>query len=349
VAQVIVVGAGMAGSLAALELQAAGHRVVVVDKGFAPGGRLAARTVGEATFDVGAQFLTARSPAFTALVDSWLADGVVRRWFQGSPDVDAPSDPDGHPRFRGSPTMRRIVEHLTTDLDLRLGTIVGAVTPHRGRWRVHLAPRPAGTTTSRPSRPVATSGRHTLDADAVLLTCPLPQASELLEAGETRLAAEVADRLAAATYDPCLTALAVPEGPTALPARGAVRLADGPLAWVSDHLISGASPVPAITVHADADYSRERFTASDEIIAQELMTAARGILGTGAEVVYVHRWRFATPTAALGDEPLVDRVDGAPIALAGDALEGGRVEGAALSGLTAAEVLLVDLAERSNG
>jgi renalase len=348
VAEVIVVGAGMAGALAALELQAAGHEVVVLDKGFAPGGRLAARTIRGATFDVGAQFLTARSPVFTALVDSWLAEGVVRRWFHGSPDHDAPSEPDGHPRFRGTPTMRRIVEHLTADLDLRLGTIVGAVTPHQGRWRVHVTPRSAGTT-SRPSRPRTTSDRRTFDADAVLLTSPLPQARELLAAGGTRLSAAVADRLAAATYDPCLTALAVPAGATALPARGAVRLAEPPLAWITDHRITGASPAPAVTVHADAGYSRERFSATDETIARELMTAARGILGTDAEVVHVHRWRFATPTAALGDDPLIDRVGGAPLALAGDAFEGGRVEGAALSGLRSAAVLLAELAERHNG
>lgn len=347
-AQVIVVGAGMAGCLAGRELQAAGHRVVVLDKGFAPGGRLAARTVGAATFDVGAQFLTARSPAFTALVDDWAAEGVVRTWFHGSPDRGAPSDPDGHPRFRGSPTMRRIVEHLATGLDVRLGTIVEAVTPHRGRWRVHLTPRPAGTT-SRPSPPQTTTGRDTLDADAVLVTSPLPQARDLLAAGGTRLGAEVTDRLTAATYDPCLTALAIPTGPPALPARGAVRLSDGPLAWISDHQVSGASATPAVTVHAAADYSRERFGAAQERIARELMTAARGILGTEAEVVHLHRWRFAAPTAELGDEPPIDHVDGAPIALAGDALEGGRVEGAALSGLKSAAALLAALAARGDG
>lgn len=347
-AQVIVVGAGMAGCLAALELQRAGHRVVVLDKGFAPGGRLAARTIGAATFDVGAQFLTARSPAFTAMIDTWMAQGVVRTWFHGSPDRDAPSDPEGHPRFRGMPTMRRIVEHLTTELDVRLGTIVTAVTPHRGRWRVDLAARPVDSS-SRPSPPETTTDQRTLDADAILLTSPLPQARDLLEAGGARLSTEVADRLTAATYDPCLTALAIPAGPTELPARGAVRLADGPLAWISDHQSSGASAAPAITVHADADYSRDRFTATHETIARELMTAARGILGTDAEVVHLHRWRFAAPTAALGDEPMIDHVGGAPIALAGDALEGGRVEGAAVSGLRSAAALLTALAARGDG
>lgn len=244
--------------------------------------------------------------------------------------------------------MRRIAEHLTTDLDVRLGTIVTSVTPHRGRWRVDLAARPVGSG-SRPSLPHTGTDQPTLDADAVLLTSPLPQAHDLLAAGGTLLSAEVADRLAAATYDPCLTALAIPAGPTELPARGAVRLADGPLAWISDHHSSGASAVPAITVHADAEYSRERFTATHETIGRELVTAARGILGTDAEVVHLHRWRYAAPTAALGDEPMIDHVGGAPIALAGDALEGGRIEGAAVSGLRSAAALLTALAARGDG
>ena len=128
-----------------------------------------------------------------------------------------------------------------------------------------------------------------------------------------------------------------------------MRLSGGPLAWISDHQRSGASSAPAITVHADAAYSRDRFTAPHETIARELMAAAHRILGTDAEVVHLHRWRFAAPTAALGDEPMIDHLGGAPIALAGDALEGGRVEGAALSGLKSAQVLAAALAERSDG
>ena len=56
-ADVLVVGAGMAGVTAAAELRRAGRRVLVLDKGRAVGGRLASRGVGAATFDHGAQFI----------------------------------------------------------------------------------------------------------------------------------------------------------------------------------------------------------------------------------------------------------------------------------------------------
>ena len=66
-ADVLVIGAGMAGLIAAAELQRAGRRVLVLDKGRGVGGRLASRRIGEASFDHGAQFITARTPRFAAL------------------------------------------------------------------------------------------------------------------------------------------------------------------------------------------------------------------------------------------------------------------------------------------
>ncbi len=132
-ADVIVIGAGVAGCLGARALTAAGHAVTVLDKGFVPGGRLASKNLEGATFDTGAQFLTARSESFRAEVDRWEAAGVLRTWFHGSPDLDAPNDPDGHPRFRGAPTMRRLAEHLADGLDLWLGTIVRSTSRDRDK------------------------------------------------------------------------------------------------------------------------------------------------------------------------------------------------------------------------
>jgi predicted NAD/FAD-dependent oxidoreductase len=73
------------------------------------------------------------------------------------------------------------------------------------------------------------------------------------------------------------------------------------------------------------------------------------LLGCEASGVHVHRWRYAKPTATLGVEPLVEVVDGAPLAFAGDAFHGGRVEGAALSGLASAAALTETLAARTTG
>lgn len=360
-AEVIVIGAGMAGSVAAHALQTAGHDVVVVDKGFAVGGRMAARSVDGARFDVGAQFLTAKSATFSAMTARWAEEGVLRTWFHGSPDREAPRDPDGHPRMRGTPTMRRIVEHVATGLDLRLGRVVQSITPaddgttgnsptaHRAA--VHLAARPSGAVGRDGSPAVPGSGgapaHTTLTADAVLSTMPIPQTRAVLAAGGVTLDSSAEQRMAAASYDPCLTVLAVPDGPTSLPARGAVRDPDGDVTWITDHQVAGTSALPALTIHTSAAYSRARFEADAEVVRAEVAQLAAPLLGTTAQGVHLHRWRYATPTAALGDAPVVDRIGGAVFAMAGDAFRGGRVEGAALSGLDAADAIIAALAERA--
>ena len=75
-ARVVVVGAGIAGLVAARELSSK-HEVVVVDKGRGVGGRLATRRAGDASFDHGAQFITTRSEWFTSLIADTRSAGVV--------------------------------------------------------------------------------------------------------------------------------------------------------------------------------------------------------------------------------------------------------------------------------
>jgi predicted NAD/FAD-dependent oxidoreductase len=83
-ARIGIVGAGMAGLSCATLLAAAGHRVVLFDKGRGPGGRMATRRVatdlGEVVFDHGAQYLTARDPDFVTQVERWRDAGHVARW-----------------------------------------------------------------------------------------------------------------------------------------------------------------------------------------------------------------------------------------------------------------------------
>ncbi len=97
--EILILGAGMTGLSAATELQRAGRRVLVLDKGRSVGGRMATRRMGEAVFDHGAQFMTARSARFQATLGDMVENGAVVEWCRGFAE-----QADGHPRWRGHPS-----------------------------------------------------------------------------------------------------------------------------------------------------------------------------------------------------------------------------------------------------
>ncbi|MTV27574.1 FAD-dependent oxidoreductase [Nitriliruptoraceae bacterium ZYF776] len=330
VVRVVVVGAGVAGLTAARSLVDAGLDVVVLDKSHRVGGRLASRSVDGVRFDVGAQFLTAKGPVMRDAVARWEAAGVLGEWFRGSPDLDADDGGDGHPRYRGTPDMRSLPEHLAVGLDVRTATPVTALTADAERWRIEVTARDGAAVPP------------TLPADALVVTAPVPQALALLDAGGVQLDDEVAGVLRARTYQPCVSVLAVCDRPTALPASGALRRSDPPLWWLTDGRRKGLTDVDAVTLHADPVTSRVRY--DDDRLVDDLLAAAQPHLGVRPRPVHVHRWRYAVPDGdGIDGDALATRAP-APLVLAGDAFAGGRIEGAHRSGLAAAAQLrtLVD-------
>lgn len=124
-------------------------------------------------------------------------------------------------------------------------------------------------------------------------------------------------------------------GPSGLAVPGAVDPDDGPIDWMADNHLKGVSAVPAITIHATADFSRANWDSVGEVVAAELLRSAALESDEIDDLVQVHRWRFARPTVIHPDRCLV--ADGLPpLVFAGDAFGGAKVEGAALSGAAAA-------------
>lgn len=320
----IVVGAGVAGLLAARHLRDAGHDVVVVDKGRKPGGRIATRHFTEAVFDHGAQFITATDERFQRLLSDLERRGVVDTWFFGAPEAaahDTPADaPQGHPRFRGVPYQRALAEHLAADLDVRLPVRVTAIHHRDGRWEL-------------------TTEHRIFSSAGLVVTAPAPQSLSLVRS--VALPRALTRRLAAIDYDPCVATMVVLDRAVELGNRGALRLDEEPIAFLGDNHAKGTSPVPALTIHAGPTSSREWWDHDrDQVGARLLAAAAPWLDGATGRVAATHRWRYSRPAqpTAAGDA-LVTTVPG-PIAFAGDGLGGGRVEGAALSGLAAAEAVL---------
>lgn len=308
-ATVAVVGAGLSGLTAARGLSDAGHRVVVVDKGRRPGGRLATEQFdGGARADKGAQFFTVRTPELAGRVRTWTDAGLVGEWCRGFGTLD------GHPRYVVRGGTAGLAAHLSEGLDVRSSVHVEAVRPGGRGWVV-----------SWPGRQGGLAG--VVHADVVVLTSPVPQSAALL-AGT---GVDVPD----VSYDATLSLTVALDGPAAVPEPGGVQLVDDPVwSWVGDNLAKGTSPAPAVTLHTTAAQASARWDDGGEPLLAELLEAAAPWLGrAGVLDARVHRWRYATPT-----EPRPERcLEVAPgLVLAGDAFGGPRVEGAFQSGLAAA-------------
>ena len=317
---VLIIGAGLAGLSAANDLQQAGHSVLVVDKGRGLGGRLAGRRIGEATFDHGAQFMTARETRFKAAVASWITAGVAAEWYSSYP-----GQPNGHPRYRGVPTMTAVAKHLAIGLEILRGIRVDRISQQGSDWLANL------------------DNGETVIAKKLLITSPVPQTLDLLNEGNIQIPDDKQARLDRIDYESCIAVMAVLDGPTAIAAPGAMALDDGPIAWISDNLQKGVSAIPAVTIHGSGVFSAQHLDDDRMEIGQQLIDAAKPYLGDAKVTEFqVHGWRYSKPTV-VDDAAcmlLSESTDLPPLALAGDAFAGPRFEGAVQSGWAAAKALI---------
>jgi len=307
--RVIVVGAGLSGLTAARRIAGHGHEVTVLDKGRSSGGRCATRRIGDATLDHGAQFFTVRSAEFANITDTWLGAGVAREWCRGF------GANDGHPRYCGTNGMTTITKHLATGLDVRCSSMVFSVERTMSRWKVNLDDVTA------------------FDADAVVITCPIPQSMSLL--ANTDLG--IPDGIRTIEYDKTIAALVVVSGETSVPAPGGVQDGDATFSFVADNQQKGISATRALTLHCNASFSEANWWSDPEETHSTVMSLATAWIGDAKVIEHQpKRWRMATPRTTWHERCW--SANG--IVLAGDAFAGPRVEGAVLSGLAAAEQVL---------
>ena len=311
--RVVVVGAGIAGLMAAQTLVKNGHDVIVVDKGRSPGGRLATRRIDDATLDHGAQFFTVRDPLFKSHVEKWIASGVVTEWCRGFDS--ATQNNDGFPRYRGVRGMTDIAKHLANGLDVRCNTLAFSIA--RGttsKWQLKI------------------DDGSVLDADAIIVTCPLPQAYALL----VTAGIELPESMLRTEYDRTICLLAVLNQSSAIANPGGLQNPDDTFSFVADNAVKGISSAVALTLHANPQFSLEHWDASPQDVHDLLLTRAKPWIGDATVVTsQVKKWRLATPLTIWPERHWANEM----IVLAGDAFGGPKIEGAALSGLSAANYL----------
>ena len=279
--QVAVVGAGIAGLVAARRLADAGLAVTVFDKSRGAGGRCATRRSEVGPFHHGVASFGAHSSTFRETLLHWQARG----W------VQAAAEETSQRRWIGTPTMNALARQLAAGLALRTEHTVQA--PQRaadGRWQL--------STTEHGLLPDP--------YDALLLAVPAEQARPLCRASEL-----LQQALAGVHSQACWTLmLGWPAGaaPAALPTPETLATGNngGVIAEVVD--VSGL-PADATAgagtrwvLHASAAWSAANVelpaaeATSQLLQALAVATASSGALPAPAHAV-AHRWRYAQVAA----------------------------------------------------
>lgn len=316
---VAVIGGGLAGLACARVLQDAGLAVTVFDKSRGVGGRLCTRRGEDWQADHGAQYFTARSPEFRALVAEWLEAGVVAEWRPQRAVFGPREAPAGEAvvRYVGVPGMSAPAKALAAGLAVRTGHTVRQLRAAGDGWQLETA-------------------EHGLLPEvyqAVLLGVPAEQAEPLLRP-VSRWLAEVA---AGHRLLPSWTVMARFDARPDLPFEAAF-VNEGPLRWVARN-----SSKPERTgrecwvLQASAAWSAAHLEEEPETAGRALVDAFRALGGPEPAAMSVHRWRYADcEPADTGSvwEPQ------SGLGLCGDWLLGGRVEAAWVCGRELARKLL---------
>ena len=180
-------------------------------------------------------------------------------------------------------------------------------------------------------------------ADALILTAPAPQSLALAESGGYELPEEVKKQLEEISYDPCIALMATVSETGLVPKPGGMQIKGDQLDWIGDNQPKGISETPALTIHGGPAWSREHFDDPDEEVTRSLLDLAGEYLSTdlAPEVVEtsIARWRYSWVTNPH-PEPYLIASEDPPLLFCGDSFGQPKVEGASLSGLSAADRLL---------
>jgi hypothetical protein len=165
---------------------------------------------------------------------------------------------------------------------------------------------------------------------------------DLTSSGSYTLPDGARRQLEAVSYDPCLALIVLLDDSTGVPGPGGMQIKSEPLDWIGDNRRKGISKAPAVTIHAGPEWSRSHFEDDEMEITEHMISLAGDNLGTDLAPAVVAtslaRWRYSWVTNPHPETCLVAS-DDPPLLFCGDAFGQPKVEGAALSGLAAADHL----------
>ncbi|MEX0330950.1 MAG: NAD(P)/FAD-dependent oxidoreductase [Puniceicoccaceae bacterium] len=319
----IIIGAGISGLLAAQRLMRYDIKVTVLEKSRGFGGRMAIKQIDDSVYDMGAQFMTTRDMIFRERVESWLAKGEVLPWYVG---------PLKNMRYVGTKGMTSVPNRIGQTLEVHLSERATKLSFKNKRWKVKTLP-------------YGEKKEKTYEADWLILTAPVPQSMDLLDASGIELDYDEEEELRKITYVGCITLMGQLNGPSGLPNPGAMDLNHDILRWLGDNHMKGISPTPgSVTLHSSPKFAEAFWDRPEEDISSAMLAAAKPFLKADPVSSTVHRWRYSDPIRIYKEKHPFRKPyfldDSLHLGMAGDGFNGPRIESAGLSGMELASAII---------
>ena len=320
---IAIIGAGLAGLTLARELGEYAD-ITLFEKARGLGGRMSTRRNDTHQWDHGAQFFTARTPAFQAMLAPFIDNGTVAEWQPNittlSPDKAPFKRPWFEPHYVATPAMNRLLKGMARGLDVRLQTRVAALVQQQEQWQL-----------------LDENEQLLGEYDWVISSAPLPQTQELLPAEL------LGNSLDAYRMLPCY-ALLLAVDDAVLPVWDAASVNDSPVRWIAfNHRLPGRNrQAGAVVVHTTPEWSTIHLEDDQEQVKQQLIDTFCNLTGVSADAItqaQLHRWRYALSAEVEKPEAGFVLNPYHRLAACGDWCLGGRVEAAFTSARQLAEAL----------
>lgn len=312
----IIIGAGLSGLTAAHELIKNNWEVTVLDKGRGVGGRMATRRAGEARFDHGTQFFSTKTPDFQAFAQNIIQKNIAKEWHLQEGDKTF-----SHARVIGVDGMSTIPKFLAEGLNVKTNEKVISISETENACKV------------------TTEAGNMYEADALICTAPAPQAIELLQ--KSKISLTDIETLQSIQYQPCIAVMTSLKSQTNIPRPGGIALENGNISWVADNFQKGISPIFSATIHANPVFSLAHFDDDLTQIGNQLLSEITDLIpADSVESYQVHRWRYSLASERYAESFLMASSTKFPLIFAGDGFGIGNIEGAYISGKSAARKLL---------
>ena len=320
--KIAIIGAGLAGlNLARLLGELAD--VIVFEKSNKLGGRLSTLSEQGFSFDHGAQFFTAKNPAFQTFVkeledhhaaEQWNARFVELKFDEIQSERTWDKD---FPHYVGSPAMNSIAQYLARNIDIRFNQTITGIKKIKANWLLETANSEIGP------------------FDWLIIAIPAEQANDLLP---KNLSPKM--MLQDLKMQPCFTLMLGYEIENFFD-WDAAFVSDSILSWVSVNSSKPNRGKPlSIIAMSTNEWANQNLSKSDSIIINEMLKELAKISGktlNEASFIKLKRWKYAN---AFKQEQALEIID-YPLKLAfcGDWCISGRIESAFMSSLNLANKL----------